>query len=108
MSWGFFVDLQLTLPSAQWGELKKSTPGEVTVPTGWPHKTELSPSFRSEHWESDDGSTQEFHRLLFTKKKKTFDPSVATETPDGDVTRVRLVASLDRSQLGDAVVLSAL
>lgn len=96
MSWGYFLDVELELPTAEWQRLVNQTPISVGLPDGW--------------WGFQDPTLDRYFSgpegdgLAIGEAVGMFPDgeSIARVEHDGGRTRVRIVAHLDRS--GDTAV----
>jgi hypothetical protein len=105
MSWGYFVELNLTLPAATLAALKKKKPADVALPVGWSGLR-------------DAGLETAFGRRLTTRETfartlKWFDatpslPALQREEAVGESTSLRVLTMLEKSVLDHAFPLAAL
>jgi hypothetical protein len=101
MSWGFFADLRLSLPTAAWTRVRARRPAEIPLAAGWSGL-------------EDTGLEHAFGRP--STKQQTFADVLAWDwrgaivevAADGGRTRVRVCAMLDKSELELAQPLAAL
>lgn len=105
MGWGFFVELQCSLPSRAWSALKKRTPAELALDASWSGVADptlraylTAPRGEAAHTTFADALA----RGLFSVD------SVREEAKDGKLTRIRVARLLDRDELDRASVLGAL
>lgn len=105
MSWGFFTDLTLSMPTEEWGTLVRAAPADYDVPRDWPDGSELAVRFRSDHWSRCRAS---FDEIVFSEAPQWRDldgASIRVIRHEGSTTHVRVLTLLDRSQLENAEVL---
>ena len=91
MSWGFFLDLNLTLPTTEWKRIAKTKTRDHGIEARlW--------GFKDEAYLGEMFSRNNFENTKIGDAVKSFDrdDSQGTVDSDGDVTRLRLVQLLDR------------
>jgi hypothetical protein len=102
MSWGYFADLQLALPSEAWKQLRLQKPGEL--PRGW---FGLNDAGLEKSFARPLGSKDGFAKLLEAPAYNGGE-TICTVEEAGGVVRVRVCLLLDKSQLELAQPLAAL
>lgn len=106
MSWGYFVELDVSLPTSALAGVRKKKPSDIALARGWSGLR-------------DEGLEAAFGRRLttndtFAKTLRWFDggrpalPSVQREEAAGERTRLRVLTLLDKSLLDHAFPLVAL
>ena len=109
MSWGYFVDLRLTLPSDDWTALARRAPRDCPVPASWPARSAFAKAFRSEYWQ---GLDVPFQKIAFAKaplwKLLRGDALRSVRPTEDERVDVRLLVLLDKSLLDGAAVIAAL
>lgn len=102
MSWGFLVDLDITVPTQAWKVLKAERPRDVSLARGWSGlvETSLEEAFGRPYTGDDT-----FAKVL---KWKWGPESIVLHEPVGDRTRIRVCVVLEKSQLDHAFPLAAL
>lgn len=103
MSWGYFLDMELDLPSAAWERLKTATAGAHEVPPTWwqLQDLELAQSFSTAGEDAD--VTFEDAVARYTR-----DGAIGTVETEGDITSIHVSTLLDKSLLSEAKPFSAL
>lgn len=104
MSWGYFADLQLTVPTKAWAELRARTPGAVTLERGWSglEDQELESAFSQPFAVGDT-----FARILAGPAFNTAE-ALNRAAADGAGTSARVCLMLDKSSLELAYAMAAL
>ncbi len=96
MSWGYFLDVDLTLPTTEWNRLKGESPASVPMPAGW---WGFEDQGLEGYFHSAEGDSIEIGKALALFPEGE---SVRTVEPSGANTKVRVIALLDRG--GDTCV----
>lgn len=102
MSWAFLVDLRLTLSTSAWERVRDEKPTDFVLERGWSglEDEELERAF------GRPATTKETFAQVLAWDWGT--ASIARISADGEHTRVRVCAFLDKSQLDNAHPLATL
>ncbi len=105
MSWGFFADLQIALPTRAWTALQKKTPADLPLLEGWSGFEEpaLSAAFAAP---SGPATRETFREILAWPVLR--EECIRREEREGGRVHVRVALLLDKSQLDVAGYLGAL
>jgi hypothetical protein len=104
MSWGYFVDLKLTLKTTAWKKLRDAKPGDTALEPGWSGLEEpsLEKAF-GRPWSEDES----FVKILKGRAYHGEDTVLHIDEREG-MTAVRICLMLDKSTLEQAYPLAAL
>jgi hypothetical protein len=104
MSWGFYADLQLALPTATWKEIGEQRPSETVLTPGW---SGLADKALEAEFAKPFSEKKTFAQLLASPAYKGAQ-TINTVKRTKDATRVRICVLLDKSTLELAYPLVAL
>lgn len=105
MSWGYFVELVVTLPTASLKTLKKKRASEVVLPTGW---SGLRDAGLEAAFGRPPATRDTLGRALGWLGSTPALPAVQREETAGDRTSLRVLTTLEKSILDHAFPLVAL